>query len=515
MNGTRAQEIVQFEIQYRHLGADGKENASSKFRIGDTQKTGVWPSWQTVKTDVREYVYNPATGGYTWATIDESNAETMNINKLEIPIRPNEQVEFRVRSISEAGWPTSPVYSDWSASMTMQFPAELINVLNQNQTIATEANREDLMNTVMSNLQANGLNDFLNKRRQIGDKTYLMDAKDVVSGFFENNVALDLFEYISSLNDRIRKLEEKIQKAKGELKVVIVDQFGNEHEVTNNSENRFLIELEDFMTSYNSTGVSSDRVYYNYIYMIDKFTIRLKNVSADSPLGLVSSRTYDPKNTDVYNSSAPQVFWVDLSGNLITLDGTTTKTQADHQFFWSVNYDTVTSNTVTRLADNIGNLFVSKGSNSLVNVLSTETYNLGFSDTKSLSFIDNNKSLVAPDKWRDTDQNIASKTKLLTTVHPVIANISNVVEDNNEKTKTILPSKDFVIPIRIYFKSNSLDNSRQGADFEYVELTNTQNSVKHTKKLRFLLEDSGSTVPFKFTVTFIMNRAKITYNKTT
>lgn len=513
VNGTRAQEVVQFEVQYRYLGMDGKENASSKFTIGDTQKTGVWPSWHTMKTEVREYTFNPSTGGYEWASVDESSTEKMNNNKLEIPIKPNEQVEFRIRSISEVGWPNSPVYSDWSESVTVQFPTDLINVINQNQTIANEANREDLMNTVMGNLQANGLNDFLSRRRQIGDKTYLMEAKDLLSGFFDNNVALDLFEYISSLNERIRKLEEKIQKAKGELRVVVVDQFGNEITVNNNSDTRFVVECEDYMLGYNSTNVSTDRVYHNYIYAIDKFVVKLKNVSADSPLGLLSSRTYDSKNTDVYNDKAPQVFWLDLNGNIITLDSTTTKTQTDHQFFWSVNYETVTSNTVTRLSDNIGNLFVSNGNNSLVKVLASETYNIGFNDTKALSFVDNNKALTDPAKWRDTDENIASKTKLLTTVHPVQASLTNIVEDNNEKIKSVGSGKEVIIPIKIYFKMNSLDNTRSGPDFEYVELTNSQATVTHTKKVRFMVEDDNSSVPFKFTVTFVINRSRVGYTK--
>jgi hypothetical protein len=37
-----------------------------------------------------------------------------------------------------------------------------------------------------------------------------------------NGVSLDLYEYLRSMEDRIRGLEEKIKRAKGELSIIIL-----------------------------------------------------------------------------------------------------------------------------------------------------------------------------------------------------------------------------------------------------------------------------------------------------
>ena len=121
--------------------------------------------------------------------------------------------------------------------------------------------------------------------------------------------------------------------------------------------------------------------------------IKISNNTTSSKLGLLSNRLYNSGNTDVYQQTAPQVFWVDSQNNLITNDQSgVSKTQLDNQFIWSVNYDNITSSTITKLSDNVGSTFLS--SNSITSILGSNNYNIGYSDQGILSFKGNNKSLL-------------------------------------------------------------------------------------------------------------------------
>jgi hypothetical protein len=188
-------------------------------------------------------------------------------------------------------------------------------------------------------------------------------------------------------------------------------------------------------------------------------------------------------------------------------------TQLDYQYLWSVNYNSLTQNLqATKLSDNIGNDFLTVGNNSLTNVLSSNEFNLGYSENALLNFVGDNNSLFDPQKWIDQTETVASETKLLTTCHPSISRLENLVESNAKKIKEITSnSSDWInISLPIYFKLNSLDNvTKTGENYEWINLNNSTRTVKHTKKIKFHLETNQDTRPFVFTVTFNLNRNKV------
>ena len=107
--------------------------------------------------------------------------------------------------------------------------------------------------------------------------------------------------------------------------------------ISNGSETVFNVECEDYLESFSGTGIPTGRIYANDIYVIKDFVIRVKNKALSSPLGLLSSRTY-LQNSDVYNTTVPQSFWVNDKDELLTSDITgSTKTQINNQFVWQVN----------------------------------------------------------------------------------------------------------------------------------------------------------------------------------
>ena len=510
--GTLPQEIIQFRVQYRYVSKDGKEPVVETFNIRENnqQKTAAFSNWNEYKTDVRKRTLDKSTGLYTWQIEDIENADTPNINQIDIAINVNEKVEIRVKSISEVGWPESPVESDWSEVLTVQFPDDLNNVLNDNDFILKEASKEELKVSMQTELTARGLDEHLSQTTVINNKTFHHTSDKIVSGFKdENGVALDMFEYLTKLENRVRSLEEKIKRVKGELEVVII-RSNQEFSVSNNSETAFNIELEEYLESYNAKGAPTGRIYENNVYVIKDFAMILRNRAADSVLGLLSNRDYS--GSSIYNTAAPQVFWVNNQDELLFSDVTgVSKTQLGNQYIWALNYDSVTQTSLVKLSENIGNSFTTLNNNSLTNILSLTEYNLGYSDSSSLSFVSNNNSLLDTSKWVDPVETVASTEKLLSTIHPVIPDLQNLVETNEDKIKSIPGSKEIIIPIHIYFKMNSLNSTKTGKNYEYVDLNLKQSTVKHIKKIKFFIEDENSNRPFIFSAKFTLNRSKVAF----
>jgi hypothetical protein len=511
--GTKPQEVVQFIVEYKKLSKDGKENPIETYTVGDNKTKASFSNLYTIKTDARKRSFDPSTGEYFWQIEDLESADTPNINQLDIPIQANEKVEIKVMSISEVGWPDTPTYSGWSETITIEFPDDLNNVLNEGDFILQEATKDDLRVSMNAELSAKGLDTHLEDQVIVDSRTFHHESSKIVSGFKDvNGATLDLFEYLKSLQDRIYSLEEKIQRAKGELEIVIL-RNNQEFIVSNSSETVFNVECEDYLDKYSATGAPSGRVYQNDIYVIKDFVIRIRNKSVNSPLGLLSGKTY-LQNSPVYNQGVPQAFWVNEKDELMTSDiSGSTKTQVNNQFLWQVNYDSISETTTTKLSENIGNAFTVN--NSITSVLGSNEFSIGYNETSVLNFLGNNKSLLEPSKWIDNTVSVASTTKLLTSIHPIVPEIEKIVESNSEKVKTLNTgsNNDIIIPINIYFKMNSLDQNQSGLNYEYIDLNKTHKTVKHIKKIKFLLENEAENRPFTFSIKFNINRNKVILKK--
>jgi hypothetical protein len=515
--GTLPQEVIQFKIQYRYVSADGREVSVEQFeidRVDDSEKA-VFSNWNEFKSDVRKRIFDSENEDYFWQLEDVENADTPNINQIDIPIQKGERVEFRVKSISEVGWPESPVESDWSEILSIDFPDDLDNIVNENEFILQAANKEDIINALNNDLESRGLSEHLSDTLVVNNKIFHHDSSKISSGVKdENGVILDLFEYLKKLEDKIKSLEERISRSRGILKIAI---FRNNEEfiVENGSETIFNIECEDYLTPFSGIGVPTGRVYENSIYVIKDFIVRVSNITTVSNLGLLSNRNY-LQNSIAFNANAPQVFWVNDQDELLKSDVTAqTRTQLNNQFTWLVNFDSITQTSISKLSENIGNEFIRRNNNSITNVLSSSQYNIGYNESSILNFVGSNNSLLDPSKWIDRNAFINSSIKLLTSVHPVIKDLESLVENNTDKVKSLKPgdNNSINIPINIYFKMNALDTNQSGLNYQYIDMNKSITTDKHVKKVKFMLENESDNRPFEFTIRFNINRNKVIQKK--
>jgi len=232
-DGTE-QKVIQFKIEYRYLTKGGAANNLEEYENQEGER-GVYSNWVAMKSPLRERAFDPNTGKYFWKDQDIENGEQVNINQLDIPIGANETVEFRIKSLSEAGYPTNPIESEWSPIITIPFPDDL-GVSKEILEIVKETNDERVKVNLNEDLNAKGIYTHVDDQFSQNNKLWKHQSFSIASGFLsdERNV-ISLFDYLKSLEDKIASLEAEISKTVGVLLVKLEDENGNQKIVQQNS----------------------------------------------------------------------------------------------------------------------------------------------------------------------------------------------------------------------------------------------------------------------------------------
>ena len=161
LKGNPLQEIIQFEVAYRYLKLDNTGNPLNTFEYTDPSSgqllKGVFTDWIIAPSAVKQKVFDQTTQTYKWVVENIADGETININQVDIPIQKGEKVQFKVRSISEAGWPLNPLKSDWSEAIIIDFPANL-EPTNQMVNILRDATTEEENIRLIETMEAAGVN---------------------------------------------------------------------------------------------------------------------------------------------------------------------------------------------------------------------------------------------------------------------------------------------------------------------------------------------------------------------
>lgn len=282
---TLDQAVIAFRISYRYLRKDGTSPGTEQLDFTDNNGgtiRGYFSNWEEYETKIRKKVYDPDLGIYVWSAENVQDADEVNINQIDIPISSGEQVEIRVKSISEAGWPVNPLMSDWSTSVVIPFPDSLSN---DEEILASLSSAMSEETRVLFNqdLASRGLDLHLSTSYVQKDKYTAHTAESISSGFYtaEGN-AIDLYQKLKDLDNKLSELKAIIEKAKGKLKIYVVDPSGEKYLVSNNSTldlfAGYYLNIVNALPSPQQKGAIINSV----------FNLVIEN-SAVSPLQLVSS----------------------------------------------------------------------------------------------------------------------------------------------------------------------------------------------------------------------------------
>lgn len=282
------QNVAQFKVAYRTLSKTGNAKSPDQIEFTDNRGnkiTGAFSPWTEVLTKARRKVYNTLTGFYDWADESVADPNEVNSNQLEVPIKKGEVVEIKIKSLSEAGWPDSPVESEWSTSILIEFPKE-IETVEDATIVSQQAFAEETRLNFQDELNSKGLDIHLASSFTTRDKYFAHKAEDIASGFFDTAGGIvDLYTQIKSLSDTLSSIQTSIATGRGAINVSIIDQVGNQRTVTNGQTLELFAGYYKDLIKDTSTGTT---VYNDGKVISIQYLLQIQNTS-QTPLHLVAT----------------------------------------------------------------------------------------------------------------------------------------------------------------------------------------------------------------------------------
>lgn len=231
------QQVIGFDIMYRYLHTDEtgiKLNTYEYTDSNDIVQTGVFTDWNIVESSLLEKVFDAENDRFIWKNESSADGSKININQIDIPIRNGEKVEIKVRSISEAGYPSNPLKSSWSQSVIISFPDNLTS--NDTVTTILDSVKSDMTAVVLQEtMSAAGVYTHLAD----GNSTYKHTAKNISytdSSTDENSkttlTEMSLQDKVDALSklivdarksfdDEVKLLKDTVSNSINEIKVII------------------------------------------------------------------------------------------------------------------------------------------------------------------------------------------------------------------------------------------------------------------------------------------------------
>jgi hypothetical protein len=225
---TADQKIVKFKIQYRYLSTSGEaaDAVQLPFTEGTREKTAVFSNWNEKTTKVRDRKRNSITGKFEWKDSKVEDGQEVNFNQLDIAIREGELVEIRVKSISEAGYPSNAIESDWSEPITIDFPEAEIDTTDLENLV--QQNTAELAKVkIAEELASKGVYSHINDSFSANEKYWAHSATGIASGFLSpEQKPISVYDKIAQLEAQIAELKGTVEVEVGELIVKLQDEDG-------------------------------------------------------------------------------------------------------------------------------------------------------------------------------------------------------------------------------------------------------------------------------------------------
>jgi hypothetical protein len=301
-NYTQAQNIVTYEVQYRYLSKDldTVENTSYTMYIDGKEVSVAFSGWNTAQTKTLNKIEG-IDGSLQWEQISPDSIDEININQCSISINSAESVEIRIRAISEAGYPLSPVKSDWSDILRIDFPDDL---RDDNLITTIDKNAIDLQNAEFDKILGDyGLLKHLNDRVKESERDFVHHASNIASGQFtpeQKNIPVSTL--ITTMLNRLTLLENADAS---KIVLSVVDFNGNSFQVTENST------IDLFGGNYTDTLNILDSTMWGTV-ITKKFYIKLEN-SSTTPVEIRSlipgAPTPSGSISDVLTSAHTSDYW--------------------------------------------------------------------------------------------------------------------------------------------------------------------------------------------------------------
>jgi hypothetical protein len=316
----------------------GDTNATEE--LGNTAR-GTFSNWNMTESILRNRIKNPE-GIWEWEKINTNDSEAVNINQLDIPITKGEKVEIQVASVSEAGYPSNPLVSDWSDSIIITFPEEF-STNSPAEDILRGNTADESQLQIDQTLVTRGVISHIADSFYANEQNFVHTTQSIASGFLSaEQTPISLFEKLTEMQTQIGQLLDIVGNAMGEMVVTITDESGNVYNVDENGL------LKIYAGSY-SDEVSKLSVKKGAI-ITKNFMLNIHNV-ADTGLRLQSkyygSRTIMVDESDEWSSVRgymPNRRFGMTNSQYRTIESTSTYNVKDNDYNTYYKYDRVPLN---------------------------------------------------------------------------------------------------------------------------------------------------------------------------
>lgn len=232
---TRNQKIIQYEIRYRYTKLKSNVSQIDQFTYsndGDEINAALSP-WIYATTAQLTRLIRENDNSVEWGINDESSIDEININQIDIPITYGEAAEFQIRAISEAGWPTTPIKSDWSNIVRKEFGDD---VPRQNTILSIiENNSKDLLKVQIENEFRNqGFTKHLSNAYTEQEKYFPHRLDEIASGkMTDEQKTISATEYLESIEKRVKALDEIVNRRYSAVSVQLIDETLTTYDINN------------------------------------------------------------------------------------------------------------------------------------------------------------------------------------------------------------------------------------------------------------------------------------------
>lgn len=489
---TKPQNIVQFKVRYKYSNLSGEETPLLSIPVSiDGQTTqGTVSQWEEFTTKPLSRIYNETTGQYEWVLEDISSSESNNTNYIDLAISPNEQITLQVKSISEVGWPESPLESDWSEAVTIPFDTTALRTNTNQETILNQALQEDQRIRFENELNTRGLTSHVAAQRTVNGNFVAHDASVILTthtqadGTTQKNLQVVLDE----LKSEVDRLKLAIERVKGEMEVYIRIK-DKEYLVKNNQTLKYQMSMTSYAESV--TDPSGIPTWVNREYVISDYSLVIKNVSNGNPLGLFSARTEDFIMSPYNNTANNYPLMCDAAGSL--------RRQNDNQFVYVTNHRTDTG--AANYTD-WTNLIA-------LDTLNIRNLNLGWNKGTYVAGVDGSDpelGVLVHEHLKKV--NVNGQNYSIASAHVIRGASKNEYQYTSDTAKTLYAESEVVIPINIFFLLDNRANPDGSLINGLYRPSDPANPIsdtgRHVKTLTFYVEPENRETVFRCNIEFTL-----------
>ena len=205
--------VIGYEYEYRYISTNGILPIVNEYEVPSVFSSSTngavkskvvkkLDTWTLVKNPYKKRTYTVVNGVGMWKW--DNLSDSSEYNKIDIPILKNSQVVVRARYVTDAGYPSNPIKSQWSPEATVAF-----NASNSEIEMMIDKNKVDsVKNTINDELISDGLLVHNSDSFTANAHYFAHHADNIASGFYdkETYTQITLYDKLKSLSEQLQNL---------------------------------------------------------------------------------------------------------------------------------------------------------------------------------------------------------------------------------------------------------------------------------------------------------------------